>query len=137
MNHAVWHRRLACVFTAETAVPHSLLLIGAPALPIPDDPRIRHLGFLDEQDKYDALAGAEILLVPSPYESLSMVTLEAMALGVPVVVNGRCDVLRAWISSNSMRVGVASSRVFCRLSILAICFSRSPMSCFRSPTYEA
>jgi hypothetical protein len=32
--------------------------------------------------------------MPSQYESLSMVALEAWALGRPVLANGRCDVLR-------------------------------------------
>jgi len=32
-------------------------------------------------------------VMPSPYESLSMVALEAWALGRPVVANARCDVL--------------------------------------------
>ena len=63
-------------------------------LPIPDHPRIRHLGFLDDQDKFDALAASDLLLMPSYYESLSMVALEAWALGKPVLVNGRCEVLR-------------------------------------------
>ena len=31
--------------------------------------------------------------MPSPFESLSMVALEAWALGRPVLANGRCDVL--------------------------------------------
>jgi glycosyltransferase involved in cell wall biosynthesis len=35
--------------------------------------------------------------MPSPYESLSIVTLEAWALGKPVLVNGRCDVLRGQV----------------------------------------
>ena len=70
------------------------MLIGKEMLPIPDHPRIRHLGFLDDQDKFDALAAAELLLMPSYYESLSMVALEAWALGKPVLANGRCEVLR-------------------------------------------
>ena len=36
----------------------------------------------------------DLLIMPSPYESLSMVTLEAWAMGRPVLVNGDCDVLR-------------------------------------------
>jgi hypothetical protein len=32
--------------------------------------------------------------MPSYFESLSMVTLEAWAMGKPVLANGRCDVLR-------------------------------------------
>jgi glycosyltransferase involved in cell wall biosynthesis len=71
-----------------------LVLIGKEMLPIPDHPRIRHLGFLDDQDKFDALAGADLLLMPSYYESLSMVALEAWALGKPVLANGKCEVLR-------------------------------------------
>ena len=71
-----------------------LVLIGKEMLPIPDHPRIRHLGFLDDQDKFDALAASDLLLMPSYYESLSMVALEAWALGKPVLVNGKCEVLR-------------------------------------------
>ena len=72
----------------------SLVLIGNTLLPIPGDPRIRHLGFLDDADKFDAMAAADLLIMPSYFESLSMVTLEAWALGRPVVANGKCDVLK-------------------------------------------
>ena len=71
-----------------------LVLIGKEMLPIPNHPRIRHLGFLDDQDKFDALAACDLLVMPSYYESLSMVALEAWALGKPVLANGRCEVLR-------------------------------------------
>jgi hypothetical protein len=70
------------------------VLIGTAHLPIPDHPRIRHLGFLPDRDKFDAIAAAEALVMPSYFESLSMVALEAWALGKPVLANGRCDVLR-------------------------------------------
>jgi glycosyltransferase involved in cell wall biosynthesis len=72
----------------------SLILIGHSLLPIPPHPRIRHLGFLDDADKFDAMAAAELLIMPSYYESLSMVALEAWALGRPVLANGKCDVLK-------------------------------------------
>jgi len=72
----------------------SLVLIGHSLLPIPQHPRIRHLGFIDDTDKFDAIAAAELLVMPSYYESLSMVALEAWALGRPVLANGRCDVLK-------------------------------------------
>jgi len=71
----------------------SLVLIGTPVIDIPVHPRIRHLGFVDDQDKFDAIAGAAALIMPSYYESLSMVALEAWALGTPVIANARCDVL--------------------------------------------
>jgi len=71
-----------------------LVLIGTPVIPIPNHPRVRHLGFVSDQDKFDALAAADVLIMPSFYESLSMVLLEAWALGRPVLVNGTCDVLK-------------------------------------------
>lgn len=72
----------------------SLVLIGHTLLPIPEHPRIRHLGFLGDTDKFDAIAAADLLIMPSYFESLSMVALEAWALGRPVLANGRCDVLK-------------------------------------------
>ena len=72
----------------------TLVLIGQELLPIPEHPRIRHLGFIDDGDKFDAMAGADLLIMPSYFESLSMVALEAWALGKPVLANGKCDVLK-------------------------------------------
>jgi len=71
-----------------------LVLIGTAHIPIPEHPRIHHLGFLDDQDKYDAMAAAELLIMPSYLESLSMVALEAWAMGKPVLANANCDVLQ-------------------------------------------
>lgn len=71
----------------------TLVLIGNAVMPVPRHPRIRHLGFLDDQDKFDALAAADLLVMPSYYESLSMVAIEAWGLGRPVLANAKCDVL--------------------------------------------
>jgi glycosyltransferase involved in cell wall biosynthesis len=70
-----------------------LVLIGNAVLPIPSHPHIRHLGFVSDEDKFDVMAAAEVLVMPSYYESLSMVALEAWGLGRPVLANARCDVL--------------------------------------------
>ena len=80
-------------YTDRLSRPLDLVLIGTPVLPIPEHPRIKHLGFVADQDKFDAIAGAELLVMPSPYESLSMVALEAWGLGRPVLASARCDVL--------------------------------------------
>ena len=80
-------------YADRSSQPLDLVLIGTPVLAIPNHPRIRHLGFVADQDKFDAIAAAEALVMPSPYESLSMVALEAWALGRPVLASARCDVL--------------------------------------------
>lgn len=54
---------------------------------------VRYVGRVGEQDKHDALAGALAVVVPSRYESLSLLTLEAFAQSTPVLVNGRSEVL--------------------------------------------
>ena len=84
------YRRYAATFPRGL----DLVLIGSAMMPVPDHPRIHHLGFLGDQDKFDALAAADLLIMPSYFESLSMVALEAWALGKPVLANGRCDVLK-------------------------------------------
>jgi glycosyltransferase involved in cell wall biosynthesis len=71
-----------------------LVLIGSAVMNVPKHPRIHHLGFLDDQDKFDALAASDLLIMPSYFESLSMVALEAWALGKPVLANAKCDVLK-------------------------------------------
>jgi glycosyltransferase involved in cell wall biosynthesis len=71
-----------------------LVLVGSAILRIPEHPRIHHLGFLSDQDKFDAMAASDLLIMPSYFESLSMVALEAWAIGRPVLANGRCDVLK-------------------------------------------
>ena len=72
----------------------TLVLIGNSILDIPKHPRIRHLGFVDDSDKFDGIAAADVLIMPSFFESLSMVALEAWALGKPVLANAKCDVLK-------------------------------------------
>ncbi|HDT11499.1 MAG TPA: glycosyltransferase [bacterium] len=71
-----------------------LVLVGSSKLEIPDHPNIQALGFLSEEDKFSLLNGARILVMPSLYESLSMVTLEAWALQRPVLANANCEVLK-------------------------------------------
>jgi glycosyltransferase involved in cell wall biosynthesis len=81
-------------YRRETGSTLRLLLVGKPVLPIPDDPSIRHLGYLSDPEKWDALAAADLLFMPSRLESLSMVTLEAWWAERPVLANGKCEVLR-------------------------------------------
>ena len=70
-----------------------LLLVGHPVLDIPAHPKIRHLGYVSEDEKSSLIEGASVVLMPSRYESLSMIVLEAWALGRPVLANAACAVL--------------------------------------------
>jgi glycosyltransferase involved in cell wall biosynthesis len=71
-----------------------LVLIGKAAMPIPSSRYVRSLGFVNEEMKRSALAGASLLLMPSRFESLSLVLLEAWQAGTPALVNGASDVLK-------------------------------------------
>ncbi|MBE9079941.1 glycosyltransferase family 4 protein [Romeria aff. gracilis LEGE 07310] len=73
--------------------PRKLVLIGRSVIDIPEHPDIVSLGFVEERTKWDALAACDILVMPSPYESLSMVLLEAWLMRKPVLVNSKCKVL--------------------------------------------
>lgn len=71
-----------------------LVLMGKAVMDIPIRDDIINLGFVSEELKYNVMAGAEALIMPSEFESLSIVVLESLALKVPVIVNGLCEVLK-------------------------------------------
>ncbi len=71
----------------------SLMLMGVKLMPLPDDPHVRFAGLLPDQERLHALQAATVVVVPSPYESLSLLALEAFAVGTPVLANARAEVL--------------------------------------------
>jgi glycosyltransferase involved in cell wall biosynthesis len=71
-----------------------LVLIGKAHIPIPDRSDIISLGFVSEEDKFDAMASALTLVQPSRFESLSLVALESWLMETPVLVNGAGEVLK-------------------------------------------
>ena len=81
-------------YRQETGSSLSLVLIGRAVLPIPEDPAVRAIGFVDDAEKWNALSACMALAIPSRLESLSMVTLEAFWAERPVVANAHCAVLR-------------------------------------------
>lgn len=81
-------------FKNETGSELKLVLLGNPVMKIPKHPDIACLGFVNDQDKYNAIKAAKMLIMPSRYESLSMVLLEAWHCKKPVLVNGQCEVLK-------------------------------------------
>lgn len=70
-----------------------LVLVGDGPLRLPRAPWLHATGFVPEQLKHDALAGAAVVVVPSPYESLSIAQLEAWSHGRPTLANDASPVL--------------------------------------------
>lgn len=70
-----------------------LVLTGKDTLGLRKMPHVEFLGFVSEERKLALMAGALAFVQPSRYESFSIVALEAMAQGTPIVVNGHCDAL--------------------------------------------
>jgi glycosyltransferase involved in cell wall biosynthesis len=71
----------------------SLVLMGLKLMRLPEEPFINFAGMLSEQERLRALEAATVVVCPSPYESLSLIALEALAVGTPILCNARSDVL--------------------------------------------
>jgi glycosyltransferase involved in cell wall biosynthesis len=71
-----------------------LVLLGKPVMKIPKHKDIIPLGFVSEKDKFNGIGASELLIMPSIYESLSMVLMEALMCKKAVLVNGQCEVLK-------------------------------------------
>lgn len=71
-----------------------LVLLGKAAIPIPERDDVLSLGFVSEQDKFDGISAAKAMIMPSEFESLSFIVIESMMVGTPILVNGKCTVLK-------------------------------------------
>jgi glycosyltransferase involved in cell wall biosynthesis len=80
-------------YAAAAGTPPTLVLAGPSTLRIPQHPRIRALGYVSDELRDTLLAHARALVMPSRYESLSIVLLEAWNRAIPAIVNGECRVL--------------------------------------------
>ena len=77
----------------ESGGEASLVLMGAKLMPIPEEPWVRFAGMLSEQERLHALEAATVVVVPSPFESLSLLALEALAVGTPILASARSEVV--------------------------------------------
>jgi glycosyltransferase involved in cell wall biosynthesis len=81
-------------YKALQATDLKLVLMGKGPHRVAAHPDVLSLGFCPEEDKFDAYAAALALCQPSLLESLSIVALEALAQGTPILVQGTNDVTR-------------------------------------------
>ncbi len=73
--------------------PRALVLVGPIAMKLPSRGDVVALGLVDDAAKWDALAAADVAIVPSEFESLSLAMLEAWAVATPVIASGASAVL--------------------------------------------
>jgi len=78
-----------------------LVVVGELFMNAPTNPDIILTGFVADDIKASLLLRAKALVIPSLYESLSLVTLESMAYGVPVIANENCEVLKDHINNSN------------------------------------
>lgn len=90
----------------------TLVLAGPSTLMVPHHPRIRALGYVPDDVRSSLLSHTRALIVPSPYESLSIVLLEAWNHATPALVNAYCKVLQGQVRRASGGLFYRSSREF-------------------------
>ncbi len=71
----------------------TLVLIGQNLMGLAREDGILPLGHVSNQQKHEALAAADVFIMPSAHESLSIVTLEAWQHGKPVLATARSQVV--------------------------------------------
>jgi glycosyltransferase involved in cell wall biosynthesis len=71
----------------------TLALMGVKLMSLPEESYVRFAGLLSDRERLEALEAATVVICPSPYESLSLLALEALAVGTPVLANARSAVL--------------------------------------------
>lgn len=78
-------------------IPHELVLVGKPGYGyekirseihnLQSDIPIRELGYVNEEEKWSLLRGADVFVFPTLYEGFGIPVLEAQSVGTPVVTS--------------------------------------------------
>ena len=84
-------------YVSQSDSPIPLVVAGRAVMEIPQSPHIHALGYVSDSQRELLLSQADVVLMPSPYESLCIALLEAWNHGRPALVNGRCKVLRGQV----------------------------------------
>ena len=78
-----------------------LIFVGKNNSTLSPSKKIIFTGFVSEQQKYQLLKNCKALIIPSKFESLSLVTLEAMMHHKIVIANEHCEVLKTHITNSN------------------------------------
>lgn len=99
-------------YRAERGGGVDLVLAGKAHLKLRSAPGVRLVGFLSEMDKQRALAAAAATIVPSAFESLSVVALESWAAGTPVVASAKSEAVAGQCARSGAGITYASYEEF-------------------------
>ena len=97
---------------AETHPDITLVMAGPAKMTVPTHRQIVPLGYVSDADRDALLSHAEVLMVPSPYESLSISLLEGWNHSRPALVNGLCSVLDGQVRRANGGLPYRSAREF-------------------------
>lgn len=90
-----------------------LVLIGNVEMPLPPRPDVRTLGYVDEQDKADALAAAAFSVTASRFESFSISVMESWLADRAVLVHGAAGPLREHVLASGGGLYFDDTAGFC------------------------
>ncbi|WP_346237556.1 glycosyltransferase family 4 protein [Niabella insulamsoli] len=90
-----------------------LVMVGRDFMDLEASDIIVKTGFISDDQKYQLLEKCVALIIPSKYESLSMVALEAMIQGKIVIVNGACEVLKDHVENSKSGFYYKTYQEFC------------------------
>lgn len=79
-------------FYSSQKIKKPLVLAGKKYLDIPKN--ISYKGVISENEKFNLICSSDFIIIPSKFESLSMLLLESFLCSKPVLVNGNCQVLK-------------------------------------------
>jgi glycosyltransferase involved in cell wall biosynthesis len=81
-------------YKARRPGPLQLVIAGDVVHRPASHPDVVLTGRVDDPTKWALLRGATAMVNPSAFEAFSLLTIEAMTAGTPVIVNGRCEPTR-------------------------------------------
>lgn len=98
----------------------NLVLLGKSEMEIPQEEGIIYGGFVEEKEKFDAIAGCSAVVVPSRFESLSMIALEGWSMGKPVIVTEFSNVVKSMCERSNGGLYYANKEEFAEVVNLII-----------------